>query len=76
MVSRAATVNSSRAMESSKRMEEADRVNMAARREVMEEGRNAVVRDTMATMADLAEEMLLREAGESHPHGSYFRYTC
>jgi hypothetical protein len=71
MVSKAGTVNSSRAMESSKRMEEADRVNMAARREVME-GRNAVVRDIMATMADLAEEMLLREAGENYPHGSYF----
>lgn len=53
----------SRATENSRHMGEADKANMAARREVTAEGRNAVVRgSTMVAMVGSGEEMPLREA--------------
>jgi hypothetical protein len=58
----------SRATENSRHMGEANKANMAARREAMAEGRNAVVRGpTMATMVGSGEEMPLREAGWTLP---------
>lgn len=53
----------SRDTENSRHMGEADKANMAARREAMAEGRSAVVRgNTMVAMVGSGEEMPLREA--------------